>query len=419
MASSTEERNIAFKHTLDVLHQRTDRQWFEEAFGTRHAVVGPEVWRNQPYYNDAAGAVSAGLAILETDFVLTLDPFSANTTWFAKVNPGVWPYSGPLTDYSTLDSERIQNWISPIVFGPSSSTGYSYTLKQGDGTPIPTGSWEFKFVEGVLHLDEGSTAADKGWVTPLKLTAYRYPGPFGFGTSAISPVVHHTPTGTTQLLEWADGPIHEVDLESASGNVSLLFSGPENGATYRVMITQGSTPRTLVWPAGISWSTEGLVPPDPSVINDSVSVYTLVYDGTEYVGWASTIPTLPDNVAQATCLSANIVGDAVYASGPESGGIYQVQKTDPRNENKMPAIGVIVSKQSATSCWIQYFGEMKGVYSGLSTNTSLFIGTNGRLSSTPPTALPGGYALVQAAGTAVGPTTILFNPSPSMIKRNG
>lgn len=174
MASSTEERQIAFKHTLDVYGARSDRQWFEETYGTRHTVVAPKVWAKEPPFNDAASAVLQGLAVQEVQFTLTLDPFSAGRVWVAKLSPGVWPYIGPQTDWTALELQRVKHWISPTVFGPS----YQFVLYQGNGSPIPTGNWEFLFSEGLLHLDDGFSASEMGWVTPLKWTAYRYIGPF-------------------------------------------------------------------------------------------------------------------------------------------------------------------------------------------------------------------------------------------------
>jgi hypothetical protein len=179
MASSTEERQIAFKHTLDIYGARSDRQWFEEPYGAKHVTAAPDVWAQKPPFNDPASAVSQGLAIQEVNFVLTLDPFSAGRLWVAKSSPGSWPYTGPQTDWTVLDAQRVRNWISPIVFG----LGYSFILKQGNGALIPTGNWEWHFSEGLLHLDDGFSAADMGWVTPLKLTCYRYTGSFLSGAT--------------------------------------------------------------------------------------------------------------------------------------------------------------------------------------------------------------------------------------------
>jgi hypothetical protein len=416
MASTTEERNIAFKHTLDVLGERTDRQWFEESFGTRHAIVGPEIWTQKPAFNAAASAVSSGLALEEVNFELTLDPFSAGTTWFAKTNPGVWPYSGPLTDFTQLASERVQNWISPVVFGPSSATGYSFLLRQGNGTPIPTGSWELRFVEGVLHLDEGQTAVDKGWVSPLLLTAYRYTGPLGLGASgALLPIVHHTPTGSSQLVVWGDGPIHEVDLGSATGDVAMTLSNPLESMIYRIIVEQGATPRNMTWPSNVVWVGSGGGPPFISPGDGTINLVSLLYDGSNYIAWVDQ-PTETIDGLRANCLAGDTVGAAVYARGPSVGGMYQVSTADPRNQAKMPALGVIVAKESATVCRIQIQGEVKSIYTSLAVNKMMFVGVGGQLSLNPPVALGGGYALVQSMGVSADTNAVLLGQGPSMVQ---
>lgn len=202
MASSTEERQIAFKHTLDVYGARSDRQWFEETYGARHVVLAPDVWGKRPPFNDAAAAVSQGLAVQEVSFTLTLDPYSANQVWVAKTSPGVWPLNGSQTDWTALESQRVKNWISPIVSGPA----YQFVLYQGNGSPIPTGNWEWLFSEGLLHLDAGYTAADLGWVTPLRLMCYRYSGEF---------------LGSSEGADW-----HTDEWYATAGQVSFLLSYP-------------------------------------------------------------------------------------------------------------------------------------------------------------------------------------------------
>ena len=242
MASTTEKRDIAFKHTLDVYHTRIDKQWFEETYGTKHVMTGPELWASSPDYNDAAAAVVAGLAVQEVDYVLTEDPFSDGRLWVAKSNPGVWPYDGPLTDYTQLNAERQQNWIAPVKFGPSSTTGYSYVLKQNDGSPIPDGDWEFHFGNGLLHLDDGNTATDNGWATPLKLTAYRYTGDFltgGTGGASPTNVPFTAVAEVTVTHNLGRRPLVQV-MEKAEGGIWGSDEGFGTGGfgtsdVYRIM----------------------------------------------------------------------------------------------------------------------------------------------------------------------------------------
>jgi len=232
MASSTEERQIAFKHTLDVYGVRSDRQWFEEPYGAKHVTVAPDVWASKPPFNNPASAVLQGLAIQEAEFSLTLDPFSAGRLWVAKSSPEVWPYAGPQTDWTVLETQRVKNWISPSVFGMS----YQFVLKQGDGTLIPTGNWEWNFSEGLLHLDDGFSASEMGWVVPLKMTCYRYTGAF-LSEGVASWYLQEWSTTEGQISFILDYPISVVD--------SLEFS--VNGVEYDLGTDFVRSGQTVTW----------------------------------------------------------------------------------------------------------------------------------------------------------------------------
>lgn len=293
MASSSEKREIAFKHTLDVYHTRLDKQWFEESYGTRHVVPGEEIWGATVPFNDAALAITNSVAVLETDFVLTEDPFSDGRLWVAKSNAGVWPFSGPLTDFTTLETERVKNWISPVRFGPSSSTGYSFILKQNDGTPIPEGDWEINFPEGLVHLDDGNTAADNGWVTPLKLTAYRYTGALGTGGGG----------GTVEVQEDGSATV------PAAGAINFIrdFKVAENpGGTAEVELnfpleTRGSMAMTLTPSTGTS-------PPDGTIVTSQADYDALGYD----LKYAQDVPEILPNIVNDNII-VDINGGTVLA----------------------------------------------------------------------------------------------------------
>ena len=67
-----------------------------------------------------------------------------------------------------------------------------------------------------------------------------------------TPVQTLTPTGTTQSINWATGGYVNLNLASATGNVTLtLNNAPSGTATvYTIEVIQGATPRNLVFPAG-------------------------------------------------------------------------------------------------------------------------------------------------------------------------
>ena len=64
----------------------------------------------------------------------------------------------------------------------------------------------------------------------------------------------YTPTGTTQTLNYEDGPAFEIDLESVTGNATVTLSGGPTSGNYgqiTVKVTQDSaTARTITWAGG-------------------------------------------------------------------------------------------------------------------------------------------------------------------------
>lgn len=62
-----------------------------------------------------------------------------------------------------------------------------------------------------------------------------------------------TPAGTSQTLDLNLGNVQKIDLGSASGNVTLTLSNMLAGSEYLILIVQGATPRSLVWPANVKW----------------------------------------------------------------------------------------------------------------------------------------------------------------------
>lgn len=92
-----------------------------------------------------------------------------------------------------------------------------------------------------------------------------------------------TPAGTTETIDWDDGNFAVLDLESASGNVTLTLSNPNAGASYIIEIRQDSTvPLDVVWPGAVLWP--GGTAPVISVGADAVDEIRLDYNGTSYLG---------------------------------------------------------------------------------------------------------------------------------------
>lgn len=74
----------------------------------------------------------------------------------------------------------------------------------------------------------------------------------------------------------------ELDLQPATGDVTLTLSNPLAGTTYLIKVIQSSTARNLIWPAAVKWALG--IPPVISTGNDEIDVITLFYDGSNYLG---------------------------------------------------------------------------------------------------------------------------------------
>jgi len=131
------------------------------------------------------------------------------------------------------------------------------------------------------------------------------------------------------------------------------------------------------------------------------------------------LATFPRKWLKANCLATDVVGDCVYVTGDTIGGFYQVTRADPHDQTKMPSIGVIISKKNPTECRVQFIGEVLGVYTSLTPRGTLFVGSDGRLSHSPPVPLPGGYAFVQPMGSAVSHHVVVMLPSLALTKTIG
>jgi len=92
-----------------------------------------------------------------------------------------------------------------------------------------------------------------------------------------------TPAGTTQDIDWNNGCAQILDLESASGDVTVAFSNAQACATYILEVRQDSAvARDIVWPGTVLW--EDSTAPVVSTTLDSVDTFIFYYNGTSFHG---------------------------------------------------------------------------------------------------------------------------------------
>lgn len=132
-------------------------------------------------------------------------------------------------------------------------------------------------------------------------------------------------------------------------------------------------------------------------------------DGIEYVDPSSLSIGLPDYLADDTdyaCDSGVAVGDCVYFDGTTT-----LQKSSNNDVNTLPVIGIVREKQSSTTARLQFFGD-RASYSGLTPNTRYYLGLNGAITATVPTA-SGAY--IVPIGIGKNSSTIEIRLTPYQI----
>ena len=89
--------------------------------------------------------------------------------------------------------------------------------------------------------------------------------------------------GATIAVNWNNGNVQAVTL---GGNRTFTFSNPISGGRYLIVLKQdGTGSRTVTWPT-IKW--QGGTAPTLTTTAGKVDLITLIWDGTDYFGVAST-----------------------------------------------------------------------------------------------------------------------------------
>jgi len=106
----------------------------------------------------------------------------------------------------------------------------------------------------------------------------------------------------------------------------------------------------------------------------------------------------------ANCLASDAINQFVRVTG-NTLGLPNVTKVDPSDSTKMPAVGVIVQKATATTCLVQVLGQITS-FSPVVAGTWYYVAPTAFPSSVPP-ALP---AISQVIGVGLGTTRLLLRP---------
>lgn len=116
------------------------------------------------------------------------------------------------------------------------------------------------------------------------------------------------------------------------------------------------------------------------------------------------------------CLATDSIGDFVAIRGEPTNGKWRVQKANPGDIARMPAVGILVRKSTPTVGVIQVYGSVSGVFAGLVIGKTYCVDYSG-IKIGPPSVIDEGYAFRQFIGVAISPTILFLGIDLSMIKR--
>jgi len=120
-------------------------------------------------------------------------------------------------------------------------------------------------------------------------------------------------------------------------------------------------------------------------------------------------------IRRCICPSNVSIGHLVAIVGNQN-GIELVDKADPVHYERLPAVGMVISKIDATTCLVQFYGESPSIFNNLAPGEIYFLGKDSFISVVPPR--PNGVdVFVQNVGMALSPTTIFIKPDLNLVLR--
>jgi len=137
------------------------------------------------------------------------------------------------------------------------------------------------------------------------------------------------------------------------------------------------------------------------------------FDNTNgYITWQGQVIAAPGGVVSSkiyNCSAGVNVGDAVNCDAADT-----VEKADASVIGDRPVIGIVHSKPTATTCYVQYYGEC-ALFSGLTPQATYYLSdtTPGGITTTAPTAQG---SIVQEVGFARNATTLVILIDPDYTK---
>lgn len=230
------------------------------------------------------------------------------------------------------------------------------------------------------------------------------------GSTSVNALTVNVVTGDVTSAYLTESQV--TFLRSAALNLfDLVPAGERATVTFltRLLTVAPADDQTLALSASVAGSLATLV----ATVGGTPAnlIFHVPHSVQGYNAWASALtggggppPTPSNSTFTADCLAGDAVGACVFITGPTVAGVVQVATAVPSDSSKMPAVGIITAKASATSCTVQRasIADLTGSAVALTAGRQTWVGLSGLPVTTTPLAAasPSGYVILQPIGVA-------------------
>lgn len=228
------------------------------------------------FYERATGKA---LSVTASDIGLNLVENTALSTWAGTTN------------ITTLGTIATGVWSGTAIGETKGGTGLT-SYAQGDilyATATNDLAKLAKDTNATRSLTNTGASNAPAWAQVVLTTGVTGVLPPANGGSGNGAQTITAPTGTTSTIDLSLGNYALINLASATGSITVTLQNPTAGKLYHVEVTQGATPRAIIFPAGTqqaltvgtTWTSSGA---------SNVDIINFTYNGSNY----RIIGTTPD-----------------------------------------------------------------------------------------------------------------------------
>jgi hypothetical protein len=190
------------------------------------------------------GTSSSPLAVTNTTRLGSINWYGGHTDGSSAINEG-----------ATIQAVATEDWTST-----SNATKLNFNVTRISGT-TPSVGMTLTGLENRVELDVFGDLYVNSQIEVRTKT-------------------NNAPTGTTFTYLCGDGMAQKIDLNDASGDITVTFDDERNGSTYTLLVIQGLTPRNLTFPSG--WWLNDSAFDLTTLANDERAFVTITYLNNEY-----------------------------------------------------------------------------------------------------------------------------------------